>query len=792
MRLRKGKKMFRLSLTTLGCGAFMLLSSLTLSAGTSDSTGNNNLAGDLGPTKRENFKKCYRQVDSVIAIIQYLAQVFNKGSITVANKKQAMAWIEDTLEQTKQLNDFNEDSIDNLNKILRTTKALCAHLSGIIHNDFQEWTPFEIPLLRSVSDEELEEFDFKELFDANEILIKELRNDANNAGLTAINKLARKLDKWNDKYHVTDIISKVPTIGCLAFFGILLAPGSWFDKNTFLRELKDKIGPEKKEKNDWKTISGFLDSHTMKGLKNLATLLLAARAADSIIFENLGISDLRTKFRNVWSGLKGMEVAEDLGYEYPTITLDDPRLIGLEDQIKQARNIVNYIANPEAYDRSNSNLQKGILLEGTSRCGKTLLAKAVAGSINELQRAKGDAKRFKFITLKLDEIRFTPDGIKTIIKAAAENAPCIYFIDEIHNLALQVKENQQGDALTQFLTMAEALLGQSVIVMAATNRSYMIDEALLKYDRFGLRIRFEEPSYENRKKFFEVYFKENAIDSTEFDVESLARQTYHASYGDLMSIFKNGRFTALHEGRRVSQQDFQEAIYREIYRLQIGKKSPLSSQEKAVIAAHQAGHALMYMLYESEIQEVPECVTLHGKWKKIVETKWFEAKEVREEHAKKKTKYGHMIVSPKSEILKIATPAELECKIKLAGHIAEKILLGKASYHYHPKDKRKALTKLEEIAFEGLKKEDYTKEEQRQRCQKALSELSRCEKETYDILTQHKALLEKIARALEQKELLTAAELRELGAEALKLPAKPTGSAQAHGMLSSHVAAAAA
>ena len=119
-----------------------------------------------------------------------------------------------------------------------------------------------------------------------------------------------------------------------------------------------------------------------------------------------------------------------------------------------------------------------------------------------------------------------------------------------------------------------------------------------------------------------------------------------------------------------------------------------------------------------------------------------------------------MISSHKSEILGTATDPILACKIKLAGHIAEKVLLGSTNYSYHEKDKRKALDHLEKIAFEGLKKEDYTKEEQKERCQKALNEFKRCERETYEILVEHKAELEKLAGALEQKELLTAQEMR--------------------------------
>ncbi len=711
---------------------------------------------DLGPSLRDQFKKSYRQLDEINAILQYLYQVFNKGSIQVPNKKKALAWIFDTQDQLKDLMHADESSIDALDTNLRTTKALCGHLSSIIQNNFKEWTPFEQPIFRSVRTD-VSTYDFQDLFAENAKNIQQLRDAANSAGLTAVNIFARKLDDWNNRFNITGKLEKIPTICSLAYLGILLTPKEWLENVSILGYLKKKIGPE--QNHPYTTISGWFGSDDYKGMERFAVAALASHAADN--FLQKGIEALRPKLRSYWNGLKGMEVADESGYKYPDITLDDPRLIGLESQIKQMRDIVNYIADPESYDRSNSNLEKGILLTGPSRSGKTLLAEAVAGSCNELQRKKGDSKRFKFVSLKWDDIRWTPEGIKTIIKNAKQEAPLIFFIDEIHQLPLQTKEGQ-GDVLTQFLTMQETLLGESVIVMAATNRSYMLDDALLKYNRFGLIINFEEPSYANRKKFFEVYFKENAIDGTEFDIDALARQTSGASYGDLMSLFKNARFEARQDCRSVTQSDFQERIYRQIYRIQLDRKSPLNNHEKALVAVHQAGHALMYMLYESEIQEIPECVTIHGKWRKIVETRWFDAKESRDAHMKKKTKYGHMIASHKSEVLRVETDPELACKINLAGHIAEKILLGNTNYSYHQKDKRKALDHLEKIAFDGLKKEDYTKEEQKARCQKALQELKRCEQETYDILAKHQTKLENIALALERKELLTAAELRAL------------------------------
>ena len=329
--------------------------------------------------------------------------------------------------------------------------------------------------------------------------------------------------------------------------------------------------------------------------------------------------------------------------------------------------------------------------------------------------------------------------LRASFRKREQEAPCILFIDEIHNLPLQTKEGA-GETLTQFLTMTESLLAESIIVLAATNRAYMLDDALLKPGRFGLVINFEEPTFENRKKFFEVYFKENAISADNFDIDALARQTRGSSYGDLVALFKNAKFAAHHGSRTVTQTDFQNRIYRQLYRIQLDRKLPLNNDERALVAVHQAGHALTHLLFEPEMQEILECVTIKGKWRKIVEIRFFDTKS-REEHSKKKTKYGHIISLKKSEILNIKTDPVIRCKILLAGHLAEKILFGSSSYAYHEKDKKKALSLMEEVAFDGLKKEDYTKEEQKVRMQIALNDVKKYEQEVYDLLLKHRTLL---------------------------------------------------
>ncbi len=517
-----------------------------------------------------------------------------------------------------------------------------------------------------------------------------------------------------------------------------------------------------------KTLSGFLSSNDYKSAKHLGAMAMMIVAEDGI---NKLLAPVKQKFREWWNRLKGFDVPTGDAYKVPDITLEDPRLIGLENQIQEMYTIVNYIIEPEIYDRSASGLEKGILLTGPSRSGKTLLANALCGTLNEKLKEKGIMKKFAFKSIKYSEINWTAEGIKSVIQEAKQNAPCVLFIDELHNLPLQTKEG--GQTLTEFLTMSETLasteVGDAVILLAATNRPYMLDDALLKPGRFGKQIHFEEPSYEVRKKFFDVMFRENGISKSDFDIDALARQTEGCSYGDLDLVLKNARFTARLQRRPLTMAHITDKIYREVYRIRFDAQLPLTQQERKLVAAHQAGHALMYHLFENEVQERVEGVTIKGKWRKTVETRYFDVK-AREEHlkAKKKARYGHVLLSHKSELVKIETSPVLTAKIKLAGAAAEQILLGSVSFSYHEKDKRKALDCFEKLAFNGLKKEDFSVEEVKEPMMRAKAELQKCEREVYELLMSHKDDLQKLATELERRELLTAADIKKILAKPVK------------------------
>lgn len=176
-----------------------------------------------------------------------------------------------------------------------------------------------------------------------------------------------------------------------------------------------------------KSNDGFINS-----LKILSPALLLFKK-ESIP----GYMATKRSIRNLWNKFKGYDGETKSNTPQDHITLDDPRLIGLDGQIDELRNLVRYVTDPEMYDRTNTSLEKGVLLIGPSRCGKTLAARALRDTINDVLEKKGVSTKYGFKEVKWGEVTWSDEGLKNVIEEAKFNAPCVIFFDEIHTIPLQ-------------------------------------------------------------------------------------------------------------------------------------------------------------------------------------------------------------------------------------------------------------------------------------------------------------------------------------------------------------------
>ncbi|MGM9944643.1 MAG: ATP-dependent zinc metalloprotease FtsH [Lysinibacillus sp.] len=265
-----------------------------------------------------------------------------------------------------------------------------------------------------------------------------------------------------------------------------------------------------------------------------------------------------------------------------------------QDEAKQSlMEIVDFLHNPEKFKKVGARLPKGALLVGPPGTGKTLIAKAVAGEA-----------KVPFFTISGSEFveMFVGMGaarVRDLFKQAQEKAPCIIFIDEIDaigkkrgvNLAQGNDEREQ--TLNQLLNEMDGFdSSKGVIILAATNRPEVLDQALLRPGRFDRRIPLELPDLQGREAILKVHMKEIIVDGN-IDIQAIARLTSGASGAELANIVNEAALRAVRYNReQVIQEDFEEAVETIIAGYK-RKSTILSSREKKIIAYHEVGHAIV-------------------------------------------------------------------------------------------------------------------------------------------------------------------------------------------------------
>lgn len=273
-----------------------------------------------------------------------------------------------------------------------------------------------------------------------------------------------------------------------------------------------------------------------------------------------------------------------------SVNFDD--IAGLEEVKVEVREVVDFLKNPDKYTKLGAKIPKGVLLVGPPGTGKTLLAKAVAGEAGvPFFSMSGSEFVEMFVGVGASRVR-------DLFKRAKQSAPSIIFIDEIDAIgrsrgkAASFQSNDEREnTLNQLLTEMDGFgANTGVIVLAATNRSEILDRALMRPGRFDRQIFLDLPTLPERKAIFRVHTKPLKL-STDINLDTLSQQTPGFSGADIANICNEAALIAARRGREaVSMQDFFDAVDRIIAGLE--KKSKLiSDEEKRIVAYHEAGHA---------------------------------------------------------------------------------------------------------------------------------------------------------------------------------------------------------
>ena len=265
-----------------------------------------------------------------------------------------------------------------------------------------------------------------------------------------------------------------------------------------------------------------------------------------------------------------------------------------EDEAKESlQEAVDFLEHPERYAEIGAKLPKGALLVGPPGTGKTLLAKAVAG----------EAKVPFFSLTGSDFVEmFVGVGasrVRDLFDEAKKNAPCIIFIDEIdaigksRNAGGYGGNDEREQTLNQLLSEMDGFdSSKGILILAATNRPEVLDQALLRPGRFDRRVIVDKPDLEGRIQILKVHAKNVKMDET-VDFREVALATSGAVGADLANMINEAAILAVRNHRQaVSQKDLLDSV--EVVLVGKEKKSRvLSKEERKIVSYHEVGHALV-------------------------------------------------------------------------------------------------------------------------------------------------------------------------------------------------------
>ena len=272
------------------------------------------------------------------------------------------------------------------------------------------------------------------------------------------------------------------------------------------------------------------------------------------------------------------------------VMFDD--VAGIEEAKEELQEVVTFLKKPERFTAVGARIPKGVLLVGPPGTGKTLLAKAIAGEAGvPFFSISGSEFVEMFVGVGASRVR-------DLFRKAKENAPCIIFIDEIDAVGRQRGagigggNDEREQTLNQLLTEMDGFEGNTgIIIIAATNRPDVLDSALLRPGRFDRQVTVDAPDIKGRLEILEVHARNKRL-SDEVSLDAIARRTPGFTGADLANLLNEAAIlTARRRKDGITMLEIDDAVDRVIAGME---GTPLvDSKSKRLIAYHELGHAII-------------------------------------------------------------------------------------------------------------------------------------------------------------------------------------------------------
>ena len=326
-----------------------------------------------------------------------------------------------------------------------------------------------------------------------------------------------------------------------------------------------------------------------------------------------------------------------------------------QDEAKESLvEIIDFLHNPSKYTAIGAKLPRGALLVGSPGTGKTLLAKAVAGEAGvPFFSISGSGFVEMFVGVGASRVR-------DLFKEAAKVAPCIIFIDEIDAIG-KTRDSRFGggndereQTLNQLLAEMDGFdPGKGIIVLAATNRPEVLDQALLRPGRFDRRITIDRPNLAGRIATLEVHTRNIKL-GEDVDLKKVALATAGCVGADLANIVNEAALRAVRKGRKLVTQEDMLAAFEFVIAGSEKKNSVLTEFEKKLVAYHEVGHAMV--AYRQKNAEPVQKITI------VPHTEG---------------SLGYTLLMPEEDKTNLRTRDELMAKIavSMGGRAAEEVIM---------------------------------------------------------------------------------------------------------------------
>ncbi len=352
-------------------------------------------------------------------------------------------------------------------------------------------------------------------------------------------------------------------------------------------------------------------------------------------------------------GLGGVGKANAKVYMEKSTGVTFKDVAGQDEAKESLTEIIDFLHNPQKYTEIGAKLPKGALLVGPPGTGKTLLAKAVAGEANvPFFSISGSDFVEMFVGVGASRVR-------DLFKEASKVAPCIVFIDEIDTIG-KSRDNRMGGNVEREQTLNQLLAEmdgfdptKGIILLAATNRPEVLDQALLRPGRFDRRIIIDRPNLAGRLATLQVHTRNIRL-AEDVNLKKVALATAGCVGADLANLVNEAALRAVRKGRKLVTQEDLLAAFELVIAGTEKKGSVLTELEKKLVAYHEVGHAMV--AYKQKNTEPVQKITI------VPHTQG---------------SLGYTLLMPEEDKTELRTRDELMAKItvSMGGRAAEEVVM---------------------------------------------------------------------------------------------------------------------